>query len=205
MLLVVVATLLASARAYVYTQPGSMWATLGGCSERWGRWRDDKSRGRKDDLDTNAIRTFDAAFARVGNTGTGLPIIAQPIIAADGTVYVRSGGRLFAYEGTDGGSCPAGAPPALVLKWSLPVDATYSASEPRPERVSTPSLAADGTIIFGSMDAHVYAVHPNGTLRWRLRLGGAIESSPVIGQGLIAIGCNDFNICAEPHAACRPS
>ena len=178
----------------------SAWATLGGSSMRWGRSPDWII--SYDDATRTAVHTFDAAFARFGTTGTG-PILAQPIISLDNTIYVRAGASLFAFEGSDG-TCPTKGAPAtgyvkktMRRKWSILVDASYNASAPRPERVSTPALASDGTIILGSMDGHVYGVHPNGTLRWKLPLGGPIESSPAIGwNGLVAIGCNDMRICA---------
>ena len=207
---VAAATLLSGVNAQDYntwsyrTLKGAVWPSLGGSGMRWGRTPEWTMTA--EDATASAIRVFDAETARNGDTGTGEPIIAQPIIAADGTIYARAGGRLFAFEG-GGGSCPAGAPPALVRKWSILVDTTYTASarEPRPERVSTPTLAFDGTIILGSMDGHVYAVHPNGTLRWKLPLGGPIESSPVIGyKGLVAIGCNDNSICAWPRVVPSP-
>ncbi|MEJ2358459.1 MAG: PQQ-binding-like beta-propeller repeat protein [Deinococcales bacterium] len=33
---------------------------------------------------------------------------------------------------------------------------------------SSPALARDGTIVFGSGDRHIYAINPNGTLKWKV-------------------------------------
>ncbi|MGA1841628.1 MAG: hypothetical protein ACMUIU_13480 [bacterium] len=38
----------------------------------------------------------------------------------------------------------------------------------------------DGAIYAGSRDKNVYALHPNGSLKWGFEPGGEIESSPAI-------------------------
>lgn len=38
----------------------------------------------------------------------------------------------------------------------------------------------DGTIYFGSYDSYFYALNPNGTLKWRYKTGGVVESAPTI-------------------------
>jgi outer membrane protein assembly factor BamB len=56
------------------------------------------------------------------------------------------------------------------------------------EIVSTPSIADDGTLYFGTQNATLYAVNPNGNLNWSWRYvtGGwgpqAFEGSPAIGE-----------------------
>ncbi len=58
---------------------------------------------------------------------------------------------------------------------------------------SSPAIGADGTIYVGSFDNYLYALNPNGTLKWKFNTGGIIEqSSPVIGgNGNIYIGSRD--------------
>ena len=63
--------------------------------------------------------------------------------------------------------------------------------------VSSPAVAADGTIYYGGFDAMLYAVYPNGTLRWSYKLGALSFSSPAIGaDGTVYIGCYDTKLYA---------
>ncbi|MEJ5358110.1 MAG: PQQ-binding-like beta-propeller repeat protein [Desulfobacterales bacterium] len=61
---------------------------------------------------------------------------------------------------------------------------------------SSPAAAADGTIYFGSGDGHLYALNPNGALRWRLATGGRVYSPTVAGGGTIYVGSEDGNLYA---------
>jgi outer membrane protein assembly factor BamB len=59
---------------------------------------------------------------------------------------------------------------------------------------SSPAIAADGTIYFGSDDGYFYAVNADGTLRWRLRTieNGAVHSHPAIAvDGTVYFGSRD--------------
>jgi len=50
-------------------------------------------------------------------------------------------------------------------------------------------LNAGQCLFFASVDGCLYALNLDGSLRWRLRMGGVTESSPVIGQdGTISVG-----------------
>jgi len=63
--------------------------------------------------------------------------------------------------------------------------------------VGSPAVASDGSIIFGSKDAFIYSVNPNGTINWRFKTGNGIESSPAISSdGTIYIGSNDSYLYA---------
>jgi len=55
---------------------------------------------------------------------------------------------------------------------------------------TTPAIGNDGTIYFGTSNGYVYALNPNGTLKWSYNTGGTITgSAPVIGSdGTIYIG-----------------
>ena len=57
---------------------------------------------------------------------------------------------------------------------------------------SSPAIAADGTIYVGSNDANLYAIEPNGALKWSCGIagtGGVVYSSPAIGSdGTIYVG-----------------
>ena len=63
--------------------------------------------------------------------------------------------------------------------------------------VSSPAIAADGTVYVGSDDYKLYAINPNGTLKWSYTTGGAIVSSPTIAaDGTIYVGSWDSKLYA---------
>ena len=54
---------------------------------------------------------------------------------------------------------------------------------------SSPAIDSDGTVYVGSNDSCLYAIHPDGTLKWKSYLDRIHYSSPVIGDdGVIYIG-----------------
>ena len=57
----------------------------------------------------------------------------------------------------------------------------------------TPVIDGDGIIYSGSFNRYFYAVHPDGTKKWRSKLGGTLShSSPSIAEdGTIYVGCWD--------------
>jgi outer membrane protein assembly factor BamB len=60
---------------------------------------------------------------------------------------------------------------------------------------SSPSVAG-GLVYFGSNDKHLYAVDMQGRGKWKIELGGAINSSPWPGDGVVFVGCDDGKIYA---------
>ncbi len=78
-------------------------------------------------------------------------------------------------------------PPDTLSKWRFRLDAAGEIS-----LVSSPAVGADGTVYVGSSDSCLYAVNPDGTLKWRYRTGGYVQSSPAIGpDGTVYFGSND--------------
>lgn len=62
---------------------------------------------------------------------------------------------------------------------------------------SSPALAPDGTIYFGSHDGRLYALNPDGTKKWEFRTAGNLPSSPVIGKDAsVYIGSLDRTLYA---------
>lgn len=62
---------------------------------------------------------------------------------------------------------------------------------------STPAIAEDGTIIFGTFNSRLWAVHPDGKVKWKFRAGNEIHSSPAIGRdGTIYFGSRDRKLYA---------
>jgi outer membrane protein assembly factor BamB len=57
---------------------------------------------------------------------------------------------------------------------------------------TSPAIASDGTIYFGSLNDTLYALNPNGTLKWCYSTNGDIYSTPAIGSdGTIYFGSYD--------------
>jgi len=109
---------------------------------------------------------------------------SSPTIGPDGTIYIgtsgyQKGNNLHAIsdDGTQG-----------TIKW------TYGTGE----AYNTPAVGTDGTIYIGSLDNNLYAIHPDGTLKWVYTTGGKMQrTSPSIGpDGTIYIGNNDKNLYA---------
>jgi len=106
----------------------------------------------------------------------------SPLIAPDGTIYVTDDTSLIA------------ASPNGALLWSLPV---YQGSAYSYYGESSPALGTDGTIYVGSFDNQLYAVNPNGTVKWTFKTGSIIYSSPSIAaDGTIYIGSDDCKLYA---------
>jgi outer membrane protein assembly factor BamB len=60
-----------------------------------------------------------------------------------------------------------------------------------------PVIGADGTIYAGSIDHDLYAVNPDGSLKWKFATGNYITGSPAIGaDGTIYTGSQDGNVYA---------
>jgi len=126
----------------------------------------------------------------------GLPYgsASTPAVGSDGTVYVVNGGKLFSINelGTENWStiapeldfsspvigdngviyCAAGHmamdgdyalhafnPETGEINWSFPLgDMPYT---------HNPTIAQDGTIYITAADLYLYAINPNGTLKWK--------------------------------------
>jgi outer membrane protein assembly factor BamB len=113
-------------------------------------------------------------------SGGDFPTPTEPAIAADGTVYVTTATQFEAFADNGGGL------------WSVP------ANQP-----TSPCIASDGTIYFGSRDHRLYAVNPDGGLKWMFTTGDAIQSTPAISKaGFIYFGSNDqklYSVDANGH------
>lgn len=76
-----------------------------------------------------------------------------------------------------------------ALKWS------YDAAR---DILSSPAIAADGTIYFGSRDNNLYAIDPDGSLKWTFDVGGDSSSPAIASDGTIYVGSSitDNNLYA---------
>ena len=63
--------------------------------------------------------------------------------------------------------------------------------------IGAPAIGAEGTVYFGSHDGSFYALRPDGTLKWNISTGDAIESYPAIGRdGTVYFGSDDHKLYA---------
>lgn len=62
---------------------------------------------------------------------------------------------------------------------------------------STPAIAPNGTIYFGTFNGRLWAINSNGKKKWVFRAGREIKSSPAVGKdGSIYFGCRDRKLYA---------
>jgi len=106
---------------------------------------------------------------------TGFSIYSSPAIGKDGTIYFASEHKdntLYALYRNNG-----------TMKWSFGFG----------DWPGDPSIADDGTIYIPSWDDYLYAIYPNGTLRWRHSIDWGSGHAPAIGlDGTIYIGQRYF-------------
>ncbi len=134
-------------------------------------------------------RLADAATGRVlgefpNVSGTGENGI--PSIGTNGWIYVGEQVRL---DGVHTNVIAAFDPSTLAMVWAFPVSGLV---------LSSPAIAADGTVVVGSHNRHVYALHGGtGALRWSFKTGNAVRSSPAIGpDGSVFVGSDDGRLYA---------
>jgi outer membrane protein assembly factor BamB len=116
-------------------------------------------------LDPNGVIKW--RFPKVGNGGPS----ASPVIGNGGTIYI--GANFFYAVRTDG-----------TLRWKYDTGSYVS---------GPPAIGADGTIYFPS-NYYLYALHPDGSLKWRLadRAAYPLGSAPAVGaDGTIYANTND--------------
>ena len=137
------------------------------------------------------IRKFNA-FAPLILCFVGLLFFAG--CGGDGNAVARINGP------SDGGGGGGGGGTFGTLKWSTAIQSTPSGSAGpviTPTFISSPAIAPDGTIYVGAVDHFLYALNPNGTVKWKYETGNSLYASPAIGSdGTIYIGSEDRQIYA---------
>jgi outer membrane protein assembly factor BamB len=129
---------------------------------------------------------------------TGGDVVSSPAVAGDGrTVYVGSNnGRLYIIALNPDGTVNN------TQTYPPSGDSAIGAIQ------SSPTIASDGAVIFGSDDGHLYALNTDRTLRWKYpAVGsiGAIRSKPAIGpDGIIYFSAEDGRLYAIDPALNDP-
>ncbi|MGB9977946.1 PQQ-binding-like beta-propeller repeat protein [Methanobacterium sp.] len=113
---------------------------------------------------------------------TDAGILGTPVIGKDGTIYVGTyWGVLYAFNRNG------------TVKWAL--DTYFSDTGENRTNVwartiySSPIIGADGTIYIATYNGgSLYAINPNGTVKWKCKVGN-VRDSPAIGSdGTIYVG-----------------
>lgn len=100
---------------------------------------------------------------------------SSPVIASDGTIYIGSGGDMRPQPKDEPFADPPDKP-----------QISYDRIDPCDPTTEFP--ASDANAAF-PVNGHVYAINPNGSLKWDFKALGDVESSAAIGaDGTIYIG-----------------
>ena len=83
--------------------------------------------------------------------------------------------NMFGMDAKHTGRSPFSTSGSGTLKW------TYSTPTLSSIYSKQPSIAPDGTIYFGCSDCYVYAVNPDGSLKWRFLTNSNVIATPAIG------------------------
>ncbi len=120
--------------------------------------------------------------------------VSSPAISLDGTVYVASwDGYLSAIspDGTLKWTFKTGWPGAGPFQHLLKKPPAWMTAG-LDEITSSPVISLEGTIYIGSNNNYLYALHPDGTLKWKFGTGDGIFSSPRISpDGTVYVGSWD--------------
>ncbi|HJV72021.1 PQQ-binding-like beta-propeller repeat protein [Ideonella sp.] len=158
--------------------------------------------------DDGNIYAIDAASGRQRwMHRTGGPVASSPAVAG-GRVFVTSyDGRLHALDAATG---------ALQWKFATEGERRFEAKglhgmQPRTQTFADPfdvylssPVVADGLVIFGSGDGHVYAVDAaTGTRRWAFETGDVVHASPAVADGRVFVGSWDGRLYALDVASGR--
>jgi len=77
------------------------------------------------------------------------------------------------YDNWRTGRCPYTGPETPKVSWTYEPEGGILCS--------SPVIGEDGTVYFGSKDDNLYAINPDGTLKWKFKTEGDVVSSPAIG------------------------
>ena len=62
---------------------------------------------------------------------------------------------------------------------------------------SSPAIGADGTVYAGTLDGHLYAINPDGSLEWAYTTEDSVSSSPAIAiDGTVYVRSSDGKLYA---------
>ena len=151
--------------------------------------------GASDSDGTVVAYSWQETSASSANSG-GVSISRSDSARASITVPELDAGDelIFELTATDDDGASASAQTKLTVaasgsfKWSFTTGGSI---------YSSPAIALDGSIYFGSDDGKLYALHPDGSEDWNYTTGGMVRSAPAIGaDGSIYFGSDDNKLYA---------
>lgn len=136
---------------------------------------------------TRGILTITRKNHRLGKVFLGLVALSWQCfwVVAQAGPQVPPAWPMFRHDAQRTGQSPFVGPQQVSApKW------TFTLDPPSPIE-SSPSIGPDGTIYFGALNGVIYALRPDGTLKWKWPTGNFswIDSSPAVtSDGLIIFG-----------------
>jgi outer membrane protein assembly factor BamB len=125
----------------------------------------------------------------------GAPIASTPAVAEGMVFFGTRTGRYLALDARRG-----------TVRWQLatgPDQPLPWGHESGDVYTSSPAYA-QGVLVFGAGDGHVYAVTAaTGKVRWRAATGGRVRSSPAVDGGTVVVGSADGDVYAFDLATGR--
>jgi outer membrane protein assembly factor BamB len=100
----------------------------------------------------------------------GGPIVSSPVIAPDGSIVLGSVLRDELHPTLNITATRADGTP----KWAFRTQYVDTQVQ------SSPAIAADGSVYVGAQDGRLYALRPDGTLRWSFAGTKPIDHHPVV-------------------------
>lgn len=113
---------------------------------------------------------------------------SSPVVGADRTVYVSASSPQ-----TGGGSVVALSPEGGE-RWRYEVASRLPFS---------PTLGPDGTVYVGARNGNLYALSPDGTLKWQVPLGAITSGCAVGADGTIYVGTGSAYQAVHPSGGAR--
>ncbi len=139
-----------------------------------------------------SVYAVDLEGRSLWTANTGAAVSASPAVL-DGRVFVQNRkGLVLALSAADG-----------KVLWrtqtgdDIPLDWGYENGD---VWVSSPAVA-DGTVLVGSGDGHLYALDAaSGKGKWRVETGGRVRASPAVSGGTVYVGSLDGSVYAADLA-----
>jgi outer membrane protein assembly factor BamB len=132
-------------------------------------------------ISSGASLGFDGSLQSANPNGGYFPAVAD-----DGTIYTASdSGVLYAVNPTQPGAT-VDEQFGLTggIKWTITLGRSQYA----------PTIGTDGTIYVSALDSYLYAINPNGTLKWKFKATQEFESAPALSaDGLVVYAGSDDN------------
>ena len=130
------------------------------------------------------IATIPAIYWQKPFVSGNLFVSPSIAISSTGALYLGSNdGYVYSLNAVDGS-----------LNWLTRVNNTDRVPFNSPNSMyTTPVIGPDSTIYIGSNEGYLYALNPNGTLKWSYQAGYPLQSSPIMdGSGSLYFGAGNL-------------